>query len=202
MEQDDDPERRIAELERMRTQPPPYPPAPQPAWPQAQSWPQQQGWQQPPPYPPARQPAWQQPQAFPQPLQSGPPPPRLRGRVRAAFSSIIFAVVFLGFAGFAAHAIYGYSVGKPTTARVVSCHSSGKSRNCTATWTIDGTTQTGKLDSADKNLRTGSTLDVRVYDGTAYTTRSLTEWLWPAAFFVGIRLLSVIGWRRKRRRST
>jgi hypothetical protein len=118
------------------------------------------------------------------------------------FSSIVFAVVFLGFAGFAAHSIYGYSVGKPTTARVTSCHSSGKSRNCTGTWTIDGTTQTGKIDGADKSLHTDSTVDVRVHDGTAYTKRSITVWLWPAAFFVGFGLLSLVGWRRKRRRSS
>jgi hypothetical protein len=116
------------------------------------------------------------------------------------FGTIVFVVLLVGFVGFAVHSFYAYSVGKPTTAKVVSC-TSGKSRHCTGRWTIDGATQTGKIDGNSKDLRTGQTVDVHVYDGTAYTRGSLWGWLWPGVFFIGFGALAVWGRIRKRRGS-
>jgi hypothetical protein len=219
MEHDDDPEKRIAELERMQGQAPAGRPVEQPR-PYSQA--PQADWQQPPtPYPPApgwqQQPqSWQQPAGqsgfspppaygtglppMPQPLQSGQP--RRQGPFRAVFGWIVFVVVLLGFAGFAVHTFYAYSVGTPATATVVSCHSSGKSTTCTGTWTINGSTQSGKIDGNGKDYHTGQTLDVHVHDGTAYSRGSLSSYLWPGLFFVGFGALAVYGWIRKRRQTS
>jgi hypothetical protein len=116
------------------------------------------------------------------------------------FGTIISGIVVLGLAAFAGHSIYAYSVGTPTTAKVVSCYTSGKSRHCTGTWTVDGATQTGKIDGTGKGNHTGETLNVRVHDGTAYTKGSVTTWLWPAAIVAGLVALGVFGRLRKRRR--
>ena len=196
MEQDDDPEKRIAELERLRAQasagravdqPAAYRPAPQSSWPQ-----QPQGWQRP------AGPSGYGPPPVPRPLPSRRP----RGRFRAVFSTIVLGIMAVGFAGLAGHSLYAYGVGAPTKATVVSCHYSGKSRSCTGTWAIDGERRSGKIDGNGKNYEVGSTMDVRVHDGTAYTKRSVLGWLWPAALFVGVGALGLFLRMRRRRRSS
>lgn len=206
MEQDDDPEKRIAELERLQRQAsagraveqPPYPPAPQPGWPQPQGWRRQpQAWRQPVGHSGYVPPPTYGLPPIPQPRQSGRP----RGRFRAVFTTIILGIVAVGLAAFAGHTLYAYGVGTPATAKVVSCTGSGKHRHCTGTWTIDGATHTGKIDGNGKSYRIGSIVDVHVYDGTAYTLASVSMWLWAAAIFVGLGALGLFGRLRKRRRT-
>jgi hypothetical protein len=217
MEQDDDPEKRIAELERMQgrasagrpvEQPPAYPPAPQHGWQQAPNpyppapqpgWQQAPGWQQPQPWqPPVGQSGYGSPPAYgaglpatSQPLQSG----RSRGK-KGILGIVIAGLVALAVIGSAGHTLYAYSVGTPTTATVSSC-TSGKKSVCRGSWTINGTTQYGKVTGAGLGLDKGSVVDVRVHNGTAYTLRSVAVNLLLVA--VGVPLV-LFWWIRKRRR--
>jgi hypothetical protein len=210
-EQDDDPEKRIAELERRQgrasagrpvDQPPAYPPAPQPGWQQAPNpYPAQPqpGWQQTPSWPQQPQP-WQPPvdqseycgpplaysaslPANYQPLQGRRPRGKSRRKYAIVVAALVVAVTVLAVAGMKGHQVYAYTVGTPTTAQVDYCEG-GRSDSCKGSWTIDGINQYGTIEGAESDV--GSTVDVRVHNGTAYTKRVVSIFL--------ALLLGLLGW--------
>ncbi|MBE1548051.1 hypothetical protein GGC64_002059 [Mycobacterium sp. OAS707] len=96
-----------------------------------------------------------------------------------------------------------YSEGTPTRATVTYCGVGSRS-NCEATWSIGGVSQTGVINGGfwDGADRVGSTLDVRVNNGEAYTAGSV-----PVGFAIGggsavvaISALVALIWRRVRSR--
>jgi hypothetical protein len=99
--------------------------------------------------------------------------------------------------------LHRYSAGTPARATVTYCGVGSRS-NCEATWTIGGVSQTGVINGGfwDGADRVGSSLDVRVNDGEAYTVRSV-----PIGFALGggslalsIGVLVALIWRRVRAR--
>jgi hypothetical protein len=68
--------------------------------------------------------------------------------------------------GISAHRFYRYEAGTPTTATVVRCESHGKGSTCYGTWNVGGQSQTGLIRGPSGPV--GSTVGVRVSDGTAY----------------------------------
>jgi hypothetical protein len=91
-----------------------------------------------------------------------------------------FALALLGF-WIGATDLQRYSVGTPTRATVTYCGVGSRS-NCEATWTIGGVSQTGVINGGfwDGADRVGSSLDVRVSNGEAFTPRSV-----PVGFALG-----------------
>ena len=84
----------------------------------------------------------------------------------------VIVVVSMGLFAIAFHGrdIYEYHVGTPTKATVDRCDTHGRHPTCYGTWSIGGRSQTGPIHGADKkNDPVGSTLDVHVSGGTAYT---------------------------------
>jgi hypothetical protein len=214
-EHDDDPEKRIAELERRQgrasaglPQPPAYPPAPQPGWQQA-----------PNPYPAQPQPGWGQAPGWPQQQsQADQPPvgqweygslpdysaglpakyrPIQSGRSSHGKGWIVFvvalplALVLLFAAGVVGYRVYEYPDGTPTTAKVDYCFDTGSKRSrshkCLGTWTIDGRETYGQIRGADYD-DVGSTVDVRVHDGKATTPRAVRK---DSVFAAGCTVVAI-----------
>jgi hypothetical protein len=91
-----------------------------------------------------------------------------------------------------AHEFYEYRAGTPTTATVVSCYS-GRYPTCQGTWTIDGANYTGKMPSTLFNhYEVGSSHDIRVNDGKAYSTASVRAWLLRAGGIVVLIVLAIV----------
>jgi hypothetical protein len=89
--------------------------------------------------------------------------------VRSWFATIIVAGLALFGFGWGAHDLNQYRVGTPTTATVTACGGGGKMGGyCTGTWSIDGVPQTGDIEHGFIPP-VGSSLDVRVSGGAAYT---------------------------------
>lgn len=87
--------------------------------------------------------------------------------VGAAFSLVAF--------GIGVYDVYGYRVGTPTTAKVVSCSGSGSGskhsgRTCMGTWSVGGKSYAGRIQGDGKGYQVGSSLDV--HGGSAYTVTS------------------------------
>ena len=97
-------------------------------------------------------------------------------------------LLWIGIGGliYAAHDSYGYWVGTATTAKVDHCEwgddqyttDGPHSMYCTGTWTVGGQSQQGSIrpafvDNEANGVRSGSSLAVRVHDGTAFTAASL-----------------------------
>lgn len=226
MEHDDDPEKRIAELGRMQgsvsggrwdEQPGPYPPPPpHPGWPQAPNtypaqpqpgWQQASGWPQQPPHPwqpPSGQAGYESPPAHSanwpvtSPLHQSR---RSSSKVVFVCAAVFLAVAILGVVGMKGYAVYGYAVGTPATAQVDSCSKNGRAdTTCRGSWTVNGVQQYGSITGAEYEAR-GSTVNVRVHDGTAYTSGVAGQLLAPLlgllAWTVG---LGVYWYFRRRRR--
>jgi hypothetical protein len=79
-------------------------------------------------------------------------------------------VMLLGFV-WGAHDFNQYRVGTPTTATVTQCTLGGRGGHCEGTWSIGGVSQHGNIKHGQfvRAPTVGSTLDVRVGGGTAYT---------------------------------
>jgi hypothetical protein len=87
-----------------------------------------------------------------------------------------------------------YRSGTPTTATVVSCHGV-RDRSCEGTWNIDGMSYTGRMPSNFiTGYNVGSTHEIRVTDGRAYSAASVEAWLLRAGF-VAVLILGAIAMR-------
>jgi hypothetical protein len=100
---------------------------------------------------------------------------------------------------------YNYWVGTPARAAVDHCvtpaplqwdRDSSPDTNCTGTWRVDGHQQSGPIEPPFREtdattIRPGkSTLDVRVRDGVAYSSRSVGK-----QFYIGLIFgAGVLGW--------
>jgi DivIVA domain-containing protein len=102
----------------------------------------------------------------------------------ATFSLVAF--------GIGVYDVHGYRVGTPTTAKVVDC-SGGRNKyssvTCTGQWSVGGKSYTGRIAGDGKGYHVGSSLDVRVRGGSAYTATSGNMWFitgtWAGVFAVG-----------------
>jgi hypothetical protein len=173
----DDPEKRIAELERQlaeqkrmaalqhqqveasaQPQPVPYP---------GQGGPQHFGG----PGSGRPLPAFPSGTGFGRPAQSGSQLRRLGMRL-AAIAAVAAAVVFLGLA---AYDFGAYLLGTPATATTQQCVDSTDSTvSCTGTWTVGGKADSGPIvgDLSNRYDISGKSLGVRVVGGRAYTPDS------------------------------
>jgi hypothetical protein len=103
---------------------------------------------------------------------------------------IFFLLLAVGILTLQAYFLYYYLVGTPTTARVDHCDvvpARESSAACTGTWSVGGQSQTGKIEPVfeepfwTRNVgpKVGSSLQVRVHDGTA-VRRSTDLYLYSA----------------------
>jgi len=116
-------------------------------------------------------------------------------RVGAVIVSL-FALVLLGLGSFE---LYGYHSGKSTTATNVSCYSKSSATFCKGAWTLDENRYTGRIMGPDRRLPYGSSVDVRVSHGIAFTRGFPTfEFVWGAIFAVWAIVL--LWWPSRRRR--
>jgi hypothetical protein len=105
----------------------------------------------------------------------------------------------LGRAGYEYHQ---YQVGTPTTATIVRCWSSRQSGACYGRWSVGGVSQTGEVSSGERH-REGESLDVHINGGKAYTADSVGSPFYTVigASFLGIGLggaLLRVAWRSRR----
>ena len=99
------------------------------------------------------------------------------------FLAILMAALSLVAFGIGVYDVYGYRVGTPTTAKVVSCYGNGNKHSsvtCTGQWNLGGKSYTGRIAGDSKGYHAGSSLDVRVRGDSAYTATSGNMW-----FFIG-----------------
>ena len=93
--------------------------------------------------------------------------------------AIVTTIFSLAAFGMAVHDVYGYRVGTPTTATIVDCHSNGNKHTpvyCTGQWSLGGKSYAGRIEGDSKGHHAGSSLDVRVRGGSAYTATSGKMW--------------------------
>jgi hypothetical protein len=97
----------------------------------------------------------------------------VRGRMRLGFGGwfvrIVLACMGLGLLYLGADTQYRYHVGTPATVTVTYC-STGKGSSCEGTWTIDGVSQTGSIETGFGTSARGSSLDAHVLGHTAITS--------------------------------
>jgi hypothetical protein len=110
------------------------------------------------------------------------------GSLRNFFSWICATGFVLLAFSWGAHDFYQYRVGTPTTATVAGdCTKvTGGGKNCPGTWSIDGVSHSGQIKTGFRTPSAGSSLDVRVSGGTAYTA---DESLQPFALGGGLLLV-------------
>jgi hypothetical protein len=127
-----------------------------------------------------------------------------RGRRSMGIGGWLFAIFFVGlglyFLSFSARQFYGYQVGTPTTATSIHCRygvpesspddpvsisSLTLSEGCTAAWSVGGQSQTGPIVGV-RHL--GSPLDVHVNGGTAFTA-PLAGWFFFGHIVFGFFLI-------------
>jgi hypothetical protein len=126
---------------------------------------------------------------------------RSRQWTRVAIFFIPFGLMFFGFAAWNSHA---YLVGTPTTATDVHCvtqssrtglHRSSTT-TCTGTWSIDGRSYTGEVAGTNGDP---SSVDVRVYDGTAYAKTGAIPLVSVGAIYIIIGSVMLwVKWARRR----
>jgi hypothetical protein len=106
-------------------------------------------------------------------------------RLNALVGIGALVVSLVGF-GVGAYSVYAYQAGTPTKATIVSCwRSKGTGRTCQGTWTIDGASHRGRINGKlDDSQKVGSSVDVHVFGGKAYTT-AWDKWWFIAGGVVG-----------------
>jgi DivIVA domain-containing protein len=140
-----------------------------------------------------------------QPRPAGAGPKRWRLKIGDLLLVVIGVAASLYFFGIGAHRIYEYRVGTPTTATVIDCTAYGKTglvgdtRSCTGTWNVGGESHTGKIRGDREGYQVGSSVDVRVRGDEAMTATGLR---WPliwGAIFGGLSVVYV--WIRLREKT-
>lgn len=185
----------------------------------------------PPPPVDWQHPSWHAPSALQTGQMGGPGSGRLAGpryllrRLGAALVAIGAVVVLLVLFGSAAYNFYAYRAGTPTTATIekytpgcVSDHQGVIGTlvdtnplfdflnvgTCTGAWSVGGASQSGPIVGVRSIQSDGSSLDVRVLGGKAYTaTSEMHSLLWATGIAVpGTAIALVLWWRRRTGRST
>jgi hypothetical protein len=146
-------------------------------------------------------------------------------RLRAALVATIAVLFLLLLFGSAAYNFYAYRAGTPTTATIekynpgcVSNHSGVIDTlvdtnpvfdflgvgSCTGAWSVGGTSQSGPILGVRSIQPDGSSLDVHVLGGKAYTANSeMHSLLWATGIAIpGIAIALILWWRRRTGRST
>ena len=125
------------------------------------------------------------------------------GRVSRVVGFFFLLVVFSVAFGIGGCQFYLYRSGTPTTATIDRCVSAGKGGpNCYGRWSIDGQSQTGRIEQGLGSDHTvGSTLDVRVRGGSATAYTAGAAYL-PLMISAGIAVIIVgsIVFRRRQAR--
>ena len=99
----------------------------------------------------------------------------VRGRQRPGFGGwfirIVLACLGVLFLWIGVDAMHWYQAGTPTTVKVTNC-TSGRGAYCAGKWTVNGMSQSGQIMNAKLfgAYPVGSSLDVHVWEGTAYTS--------------------------------
>jgi hypothetical protein len=128
---------------------------------------------------------------------------RQRWRTKSyRLTGIVSAVLSVVLLGFGAYQVYGYHVGTPTRATIVSCSNSAKgTRTCRANWTLGGESHTGRIWGNVNGVQDGSSMDIRVHNGWAYAP-GLPKWpfIW-GAILAAAAIFMFIPERRRRRRA-
>jgi hypothetical protein len=126
----------------------------------------------------------------------------------------LFAMGLLAFVGLVvsllmfavgAYDAYAYRVGTPTTATIEQCTQAGNGsdQNCTATWSVGGTSHTGPIDTGGQGYPQGSSLNVHVHRGSAYTAAAASTNFWAGAAIAVLTLMLtavvvlVVWWLRR-----
>jgi hypothetical protein len=185
----------------------------------------------PPPRMNWQHPSQQAPSALLTGPMGGPGSGRLAGpryllrRLGAALVAITAVVFLLVLFGSAAYNFYAYRAGAPTTATIekynpgcVGAHPGVTGTlvdtnplfdflgvgTCTGAWSVGGTSQSGPIVGVRSIQPDGSSLDVHVLGGKAYTaTSEMHSLLWATGIAIpGIAIALILWWRRRTGRST
>jgi hypothetical protein len=116
---------------------------------------------------------------------------------------VLLVVLTLLFFGYGTVLFYASHVGTPTRATIVRCHtgSRGSGPNCDGMWTIRGESHTGWImgEFDGSGYHVGSSLDVRVLGGTAFSATSGKEQIaaWTMGGILAALLVFLIRWGRR-----
>ncbi|ORW45485.1 hypothetical protein AWB90_14880 [Mycobacterium paraense] len=137
---------------------------------------------------PAAPPAWQ-PKRDPERRSTGM---WWRNLIAAAFAIVGFA--------WGAHAYYGYHAGTPTTATVTQ-PGGGRGASTKGTWSLNGELQTGDIETGRLfgAPSVGSTIDVRVRGGTAYTASACLPGFGLGVLIAGPAIGALVVWSYRKR---
>jgi hypothetical protein len=123
-------------------------------------------------------------------------PPKSRN-VPRLLAGLFGAIFYLGILGFFGYHIYAYHFGTPTTATIDNCP--GYSRECTAVWSIGGNSSTGDIVGHQYAHSRGTAVDVRVFNGSAYTADEPRHAMTIMLFIVFIGGASIVVWWVRKR---
>jgi len=109
----------------------------------------------------------------------------------AIFCAVIMVLAFV----WGAHEFIRYRTGTPTTATVTQC-SVGRGGHCEGTWTIGGVPQHGNVKHGYifGAPPVGSTMEVRVNGGTAYTGGAGLPQLGFGLLLLGVFVVALVSW--------
>jgi DivIVA domain-containing protein len=116
------------------------------------------------------------------------------------FLAIVVAVFSLAAFGIGVYDVYAYRVGTPTTAKIVDCHGNGSKHGgvtCRGQWSVGGKSYTGRIAGDLKGHHVGSSLDVRVRGGSAYTAASGKMWFIIGTGMGALAVPCVLGARHR-----
>jgi len=117
-------------------------------------------------------------------------------RTGAALGAVLSLVLF----GFGAYQVYGYHVGTPARATIVSCsHTAKRTRTCRGTWTLEEKTYAGRIWGDTDGLPDGSVLDVRIYNDSAFAP-GIPKWPFIGSAICAVMAVFLFIPERRRRR--
>jgi hypothetical protein len=125
---------------------------------------------------------------------AGPPRRELSpGRKRLALVLIIFSAVSLPgiFLAKGVYGIHAYSVGTPASATHVHCEHAGRGVSCYGEWNVAGEPPSGTIEGITDS--DGSSLNVHVHNGTAYTAGTARRNFTIMAMILGVYLIPAAG---------
>jgi hypothetical protein len=120
-------------------------------------------------------------------------------------ATIVVAGIWLYMFGHLVWDAYGYQVGAPATATDVRCRGDANSDdpnvNCSGAWTVAGQSRSGPIHEVPENWKFGQPLDVHLHGGAAYAAGA-TGWRLGASLllFAFLITMSLGGFRAVDRR--